>query len=721
MSTPLPIESANFLSDQFASKYQALKSKLATLESDGLSWLDFIPLLLISVDWNGSERELLEALPYNKGNSDFNELKNAMARLGYSLDKVSLDEKQHYRVLPWLFVDQANIENSSIILDASSSGVVAYNIFSNEAHAMPFADLGKQVYCLKKIKDKDAGHSQSLAGYFKPIKMSAIYIVTLTLFSNIFALLMPLFVMNVYDKAIDTRSISTLVYLVVGISIVLSLDFVLKRIRVNIVSYAAHRFSYSLGLKALEKMLSWPYFVAERMNVNSQLQRVNEADRIKSFFSGPGFFALLDLPFVFLFLLVIYMLGGYMVFIPIIVIIIYLLLYPFAYRKIQSNTIETSRASNKKQEYILEAVEKMSALRAVNEEQFSLRRFNKLSQDAAAAIFRSNIINNHLNSIAHTLNMLGGVAMLALGVQLVLAGSLTTGGLIASVMLVWRCLSPVQTTFLSLGKIRQLQTGVQGVSRLLDMEAEVDSERRYTPIQKLNGKVSFDKVTFRYDRSYDPVITNISFDILPGEVVAIVGRNGSGKSTILKLIASIYSTQIGSISLDNCDSRQFNPMLLRQKIAYFPQQPQLLIGSLRENLLLANPLADEHAISDAIKLAGLQAEIERLPEKLDTYIDYRLPQQWPLSFVTRFALAQIYLKNASIILLDEPVNGLDYESEFLFMEALQKIRGSASVFCVTHRPGHLGIADKVLLLDKGNQRFFGPAADVIGKIPFEMM
>jgi ATP-binding cassette subfamily C protein/ATP-binding cassette subfamily C protein LapB len=213
----------------------------------------------------------------------------------------------------------------------------------------------------------------------------------------------------------------------------------------------------------------------------------------------------------------------------------------------------------------------------------------------------------------------------------------------------------------------------------------------------------------------------VSFEVEAGEVVAVTGRNGSGKSTILKLLLGLYAPQAGSVRVDSSDIRQIDPIELRHAIAYVPQVCNLFFGTIAQNLRLAHPTATDADIRWACEQADVWEEIMSMPRGLETRVGDGVSDHLPTSFIQKLSLARGYLKRAPIMLFDEPVNGLDFEGDRMFQQAVETFRGQSTIFMVTHRPSHLRIADRILVFDSGYLRLAGPADEVRARIPPDLI
>jgi len=312
-----------------------------------------------------------------------------------------------------------------------------------------------------------------------------------------------------------------------------------------------------------------------------------------------------------------------------------------------------------------------------------------------------------------------GLATVAVGVLQVLNDAMSIGGLIASMMLVWRILAPLQALYLTMTRLEQVRSSVNQINNLMRLAPERDPDKIINPITRFQGQVTFSRVSFRYTNDADPAVIGASFTVEPGEVCVIVGPNASGKSTILKLLTRLYQPQAGSISIDGHDIRQLDPIELRHAIGYVPQECRLFHGNISQNLRLANPVATDDELRWACEKAGVLEQILGLPDGFDTRLGDSRSDQISASLTQALSLARAYVKRSPIILFDEPVSGLDFERDQQFTRVVEEMRGETTVFLISHRPSHFRLADKILVFEKGYLRLAGPADEVRPQIDME--
>ena len=274
--------------------------------------------------------------------------------------------------------------------------------------------------------------------------------------------------------------------------------------------------------------------------------------------------------------------------------------------------------------------------------------------------------------------------------------------MLATMMIFWRITGPLENLFMASTSLSQTQANITQTDRLMRLRGESDMGVTQTLRGAARGSLSFSRVSFRYTNDADPALLGISFTAEPGQLIVITGNVGAGKSSILKLIERVYVPQAGTIRLDDVDIRQLTAIDLRSRISYMPQQCELFYGSIAQNLLLVNPQASDAELQWAVEMAGLKGDIAALPEGINTRISNSKAEQLPHGFRQRLSLARVMLKPSAVVLLDEPGAGMDQIGEDALLRCLQWLRGRATVIMVSHRPGHMKLANNVIVMRQGS-------------------
>lgn len=680
--------------------------------------------LLAALGWRGSPRDLAEALPHFSDDIDLVGLRNTLANLNYRSEarKGNLRDLDP-RLTPCLFVPEQGSVKLVRQVTADSVKVFDTSLFQEKTIAK--SNIPGTVYFFSPVQVEEeiaargkTGWVRQLASRFRPF-FWRIFAMTVTI--SVLNLATPLFVMAVYDKVIATGSELTLFYLGIGIVFALLGEILLQYMRGKLLAYIAARVDLLAGSAVFQKLLNLPMALTERATVGAQTARFREFESLRDFFVGPLALAFLELPFVILFILAVALISGVMAVVPAAMLVIYLVAGALIIPAVQRGVMQSMGGTSGRHSFLVETVSNLRAIKYHTAETIWLDRYRDLSAQAAMANYRTAQVANFATTFAQIMMIAAGILTLVVGIELVLNQELSVGGLIACMALVWRILTPMQMLLIAMTRLEQVRTGIRRVDQLMGMRAERSPYLATAAAKRFEGRVAFNRVSIRYIPEGDPALIGASFDISPGEIVAVTGANGAGKSTILKLIAGLYQPQAGSVSVDGIDIRQIDPHHLRHSIGYVPQVCELFHGTIEQNLLLGNPTADHMAIREAAHMAGVLGTIELLPEGFQTRIGDQVLRQLPTGFQQALALARAYLSKAPIMLFDEPGSNLDADGDKAFMATLTQLRGRATVFIVTHRPSHMRLADRMLVLDRGIIRFSGTPEEVLSKLPKDLM
>lgn len=678
-----------------------------------------LPGLVVALGWTGVPRQLVEALPADETAFDLVDLTNTLARLGFIGSRSTLDPADLADRGPVLWLRRG--EPAVVVLDQSDQGLLVFDAALGEQRlatlplgkidALVFVDV-RADFINPGVKSTRSWFGTMLARFRS--MWSAIFIAGIAV--NILALSIPLFVMYVYDGIITTGDRNGIWLLLIGVVSAILIEMSLRGVRSRMQIFIASRLNYLVGSKVLDHMLGLSLSVLERAGSISQIARIRDLERIRGVIAGSLATALLEFPVLLVFVAAIALVGGWLAVVPVASAIVLACAALVYNRAIDRRSSDSARVGVLRQSLILEVLDKMRAVRVTGAAPVYRRRFAELSAQSAEANFAHARTSAVAQSFAQCVLMLSMLGMLGLGVDGVLEGSLTAGGLIAVMMLGWRIQGPLQSAFMASTRLFQLRSSARQIDTLMAQPSERPWDVEGTAITGVAGRINLEMVTFKAAADQIPVLMNVSVDIQPGELVAVTGPNGIGNSSLLALIAGLHHPQGGAVRIDGRDVRQFDPPELRQVLAYASHAPELFDGTIAENLRLAAPTADDRTLENALELAGVRDLVLALPDGLQTRIDGSGSNQFPSSVLGQLSLARAYARGAPILLLDEPVGSFDFEGEFAFVDALNQLRGKTTVVLVTYRPSHIRMADKVLVMKDGTSRYFGPPGPVIEKI-----
>jgi ATP-binding cassette subfamily C protein/ATP-binding cassette subfamily C protein LapB len=677
--------------------------------------------LLEAIGWRSELREITEALPHFANTLNLSEFRNVMARLGYKTillrDNVALIDS---RLVPCLFV--ADSGGACVLLKKEGQVVRLFDGVTGRERAVKASTLHGNLYLVALNVEKEAedrarkdNWMRELFGRFRGLVMQ---LALLTFFLNIIAMLIPLFIMAVYDQVIPTNSISILGYLMIGISVAFIIEGALRVVRSRMVAFLGGRVEHIVATNTFRQIISLPASLTESAPLGSQVARVKEFDSIRELFIGPLTQVLLEAPFTLIFILVIALLGGSIALIPIAMMLVFGIISVLLMPKLKRTVADASRVRAERHSFLVEAVTNMRTIKEAGAEETWLGRYRDISAESSFLHFQSSQVTFLFQTLAQAIMMFAGLATIGLGVLNVLDMTMSVGALIATMALVWRVLAPLHSLFLTLSRFEQIKISIKQINNLMKMTVEGENKDKSRTVikRRFRGAINLSRVSFRYNPAAEPALLGVNNDIKPGEMVAITGANGAGKSTILRLILGMHTPQAGQVTIDGMDIRQINPIELRQSIAYVPQIFDMFHGSISQNLRLANPVATDNDLKQATKMSGVYDQIMEMPDGFDTRMGDNSTGQFSSGLLQRISISRAYLKKASVILMDEPAQSLDDSGDEALMKALKKIKGSSTIIMVSHRPSHMKLADRLIVLNGGLLILDGKPSQVLERL-----
>lgn len=684
--------------------------------------------LLEGLGWRGHPRHVAEAIPHFLDSLDITSFRNIFANLRFESWPISIPlSKIDSRLMPCLFLPKNG--DALVVLSVESWTAHVFDGGKNAYEEIARKPIEGEVYVFHQLEVDLQQSLKTKLGWFRAVSerfRGLIYqTLGLTLVLNLLALATPLFVMAVYDKVVATGSLKTLSYFAIGVVIAISCDMVIRGLRSRTLAYIGARLDNIVGNAVFQRILFLPPSFTERATVGAQVARIKDFESVRDFFTGPIALTFIELPFSIIFIIVIAVLGGPVAFVPMVMVVLFVIIGAVVQPMIQQSVAKAAKGSSRRQELMVETLGEMRAVKTSAGERRWLERYRENSARSSLNSFYISQYSALIQTISSILMTAAGLATVSFGVFRVLGGNMTIGALVASMILVWRILGPLQAAFVSMTRLTQVKSSIAQINGLMNLKAEREPDKVVNPLNRFKGYVSFSRVSMRYTPDADPALVGVSFDVEPGEIIAIIGGNGSGKSTILKLLSGLYTQQAGSVRVDDQDLRQLDVIELRHAIAYVPQTIQFFYGTIAQNLRLTHPTASDEELRWAAGEAGILEEIDALEQGSGkwkkTGFEVRIGDagaaQMPTSLLQGLNLARGYLKRATIMLFDEPGNGLDYDGDQTFMKKIDRLRGNTTVFIVTHRPSHLKIADKIIWMESGHVRAMGPAAQVLQQMP----
>ena len=541
------------------------------------------------------------------------------------------------------------------------------------------------------------------------------HVAAAALLVNILALAAPLFIMNVYDRVVPNGAIASLIALSIGLLIAVVFDFVLRTVRSRIIDTTGKMLDVVLAAKIYEHAL------AVKMNqrpasVGVLANQLRDFDSVREFFTSGSVVSATDLIFAVLFVFVLFVIAGPLAWIPLMILPIMILIGLVIQRPLDRSMKRLQSESAARHGVLVESLTGIETVRAAGAE----ARMQAMWERSVAAAARTGEDVHFWSSLAlnsaNAAQQLTTLSMVVVGVFMIVDGKLSVGALVAATMLAGRILAPLAGVAAMMTRASQSITALSAINSVMSLERERPPERTFVARTIDKGSFSFENVTFKYPNAQMNALEKVSFKIVPGERVGIIGRIGSGKTTVGRLLAGFYDPQDGHILVDGIDLRQYDPVDLRSGVGFLLQDTELFFGKLRENITLGKPNASDAEVLAASRLAGVEDFIASHP------LGYDMPiaeggRSLSGGQKQAIGLARVLIRNPKILFLDEPTAHFDMKSEAEFLDRLKLLaQRDMTIVISTHRMSLLSFVDRLLVFDAGRLIADGPRDKVLAML-----
>ena len=529
---------------------------------------------------------------------------------------------------------------------------------------------------------------------------------------NFFALAGPLFIMNVYDRVVPNFAEETLWVLATGAFIVFGFDFALKWLRAQFVDKAGKIADTRIAARLFEQVLGMK--MADRPpSAGALASNLREFDSLRDFFTSSTLTILVDLPFIFMFCFIIFLVGGKVAVVPLTAIPIVIIVGISMQIPMQRIMQKTSKEGSQKHAILVEAITGIETIKATAAEgrlQRNWENFSSLTAQSGASAQRWSALALNFSASATQVVTIGIVVY---GVYLIQEGELSVGGLVASTMMAGRAMGPLASIAGILMRVNQARASLKGLDNLMKTPVERPEGKIFVHRPNFQGHIEFKNVTFTYPNQKTPALNDISFNLDAGERVGIIGRIGSGKSTLWKLIMGLYDPDDGAVMMDGTDVRQIDPADLRRNVGCVPQDVYLFFGSVKDNIAFSAPFADDAMILRAARLAGVEEFVSKNPAGYDMEVGER-GQSLSGGQRQSIAVARALLLDPPILIMDEPTSSMDNTTEARFKARMTRIlENQKTLILTTHRGSMLTLVDRLIVMDGGKIVADGPKEQVV--------
>ena len=607
-------------------------------------------------------------------------------------------------------------ENSATISLPETGGEETLLITELEALYTGYLFLIKQHY--RGDKNFDVHINDNTEHWlWKKIKGAAsIYrdVIVASVLVNIFALVTPLFVMNVYDKIVPNLAFDSLWVLSIGACIVFIFDFILKQLRSYLIDVAGKKIDIDISSTLFSKTMGIP-LEKRPPSVGGMAKQLGEFESIREFLSSATITALVDLPFALFFLFCIWLVAGDLAIFPLLAMTLIIGYTLFNQRRLRNAIEESNKFASLKHGHLVESLSAIETVKINGAEGVVQKAWQQMVGYSANWQLKAKVITNSVSNVASLLSQVALVSVVILGVYRVSDSAITIGSIIAAVLLTSRAIAPAAKVAVLMTKGHQTASALRQLDALMELDSEFDDKGHLINRDTLSGNINAENISFSYGKKAPLTLHPMSLNIKQGERIAIIGHNGSGKTTLAKLLLGLYQPKNGSIQYDGLNQEQIHPSILRSNVGYVPQDITLVHGTIRDNILFGTRQVTEYQLIQAVQLSGVSAFTDLSTQGLDQQVG---ENGNALSRGQRqaIALARAILNSPQILLLDEPTASLDARAEKQFIKALQSTTLNRTLLLITHKMDLLKLVDRIIVLDKGQLLMDGPKDQVLAKL-----
>jgi ATP-binding cassette subfamily C protein LapB len=537
---------------------------------------------------------------------------------------------------------------------------------------------------------------------------------------NSFALASPLFIMNVYDRVVPNNALETLWVLAAGVVTVFLFDFILRNLRGYFVDAAGKIADVKLASRIFEQVLGLR-MAARPASAGAFANNLREFESLRDFFTSASLVTLVDLPFVLFFILIVWWLGGPIAIVPAIAVPCVISVGLCLQTPLNRLVRRTFKEAAQKHGVLVESISGLETIKSIGAEGRMQRNWEQFVGATARSATRARFLSSFAVNFSTLAQNLVTVGIVTFGVYRIGEGLLTVGALVACTIITGRGMAPLAQVAGILTRYHQARAAYDALSQVMALPVERPPRVRFLHRPELRGEIAFKNVTFSYPGQKFPALDGVSFVIKPGERVGLIGRIGSGKTTVEKLVVGLYEPDQGAVLIDGTDLRQIDPADLRRNVGCVLQDVFLFHGSVRDNITLGAPFADDPGVLRAARIAGVEDFVARHPQGFDLNVGERGES---LSGGQRqaVAIARALLLDPPVLVLDEPTSAMDNGAESRFKQRLGEVLAGRSLLLVTHRASVLSLVERLIVLDAGRVVADGPRDEVLkalaaGRIP----
>lgn len=695
--------------------YLVLKNTCTKQFSIQTEYSIILPKILLSIEWGKDAKHLVEALPHYTDKLSKEGFMSVMQILGYNIKSVEIslqDVKQN--ILPCLFVNSK--DEALVILESNSDTFKILDSNSETPKIIKKEEVKGTIYKFssRDKKQHKVGNTNWILEELSINKSTIGYLIFISFVLNFLYLATPFVIMHVFNTVIPNQSTDILLQLGIVLALVYLIITFLHFSRNTVLEYISYKFDKIIPTKIFAHMLKLPAAKTQNLSFSLDIINLNGLDKLKKNLNNLLGNLVLDAPFIVLAIIFIGFISKSVLISLFVMFGMFTCMSILLYSSSATNAKEHIKATTKTRNFLIETISKFKTIKTSKLEESWLNRFKKISSDLTLNNYFVSAHNSVIQSLSEIFIVGTGIIVLWIGAISIINNSMTLGTVIALIVLVWRVIYPLKLAFTSLFNLIQTKAKLNQFFTLMSLNQTNDGATNINQLLAENAsiKIDFKDVKFNYQSTHKtPVLSKLNFSINQNEFTLISGRNGVGKSTILKLIQGYYKPTSGNIIINGIDINTIDNQVIHDLISFCPEESQVFYGTVEQNLRFGNQLASREQVIEACKMAGILEDINTLPEKFQTRINHRVKSLLSNNLLKGISLARSYLRASPILILDEPSISLNAKGKIALNRAIEKLRKNTTIIIASHDQEYFNYVDKLIILDSGTLSFCGPISD----------
>ena len=594
------------------------------------------------------------------------------------------------------------IDSEYVICKRNEISTMYYDLNFLPIESINISDLRNVIMVRNIVEQNDSIYSIGKNWFWKlflQFKTPFLVVFFLSFLLSLTAIIIPVFISVFYSQMIPSIDNGVQISLLIGVVFLIVFNFGIRFFRTLFINRISFRLGSNIVRQVFRRILYLPPSYTEIAPISSQISRIRDFESIRLFLSegGANYY---DLPFTIILIIAMFYFAGSVAWVPVAALVIFFLLGIATYPYIKRYNDHITSTSGQYQQFLLELTTQLRNIKAYHGKKEWPRRFDQSLISYLKNSHRVNLLHSLLNTISTFIVNISGLFTIVLGVRYVIEDEMSSGDLMASLVLVWRILSPIRSGFNSITQVNRVKQSIAQLEKFMTLKQEQKFVNKFEGDQNLHGSIEFNGVSLRYAKESLYALINISFKVNQNETLGIIGHGGCGKSSIVKLILGLYPFPMGRISINDQNITQFNPTRLRQEIGYLEQSPQLLPGTLKENLGISEKKLKSDRIKCIVDILRLDSFFKELPDGLNTDVKdiYTLNDK---SIITKLVLLKISIDENSLVLLDEPLKAIARNDHDSILNWVQTLKNRSTMIIISNDPQMLQMTDTALILNKG--------------------